>query len=187
MNLAPVMEGIKPPTVAGAIRLLIGGRTTKIDGFLNVDLFEGEGVDIRTDASDLSMFGDGTVEQIYASHILEHFPHPKTLGVLKEWNRVLKRGAKAYISVPDFDAMVKLYSVYGMTDFIRNMLWGDQIYDLAFHYTGFTYPTLAHLCHQAGFSDVKRIPEMPYNVKDCSHNVDTATRKPISVNVEAIR
>lgn len=181
------MEGTKPPTVAGAIRLLIGGRTTRIDGFLNVDLFEGEGVDIRTDASDLSMFGDGAVSEIYASHILEHFHHPKTLNVLKEWGRVLKKGSKAYISVPDFDAMVKLYVSYGMTDFIRNMLWGDQIYDLAFHYTGFTFPTLANLCVKAGFSDVKRIPEMPYGVNDCSHNIDTITRKPISVNVEATK
>jgi SAM-dependent methyltransferase len=168
------------------LRLLIGGRTTKLDGFLNVDLYEGPEVDVRTDASDLSMFETRSVSEIYSSHILEHFPHTKTVDVLKEWRRVLKNDGKAHISVPDFDSCIKLYLSYGMTDFIRNLLYGDQQYTLAFHYTAFTFATLALACTQAGFSDVKRISQMPYGLLDCSSNVDTANCKPISVSVEAL-
>ena len=186
-NTAPVaVEAPRAEIPTGAVRLLLGGRTHRIDGFLNVDLFEGEGVDIRTDASDLSMFKAGQVEEIYASHILEHFSHLKTVDVLKEWRRVLKSGAKAFISVPDFAAMVKLYEKCGLVEYIRNMLYGDQIYDLAYHYTIFTFPTLAAACAKAGFLDVKRLERMPYGLNDCSTNVDTATLKPISVSVEAI-
>lgn len=170
-------------TVTGAsIRLNLGGRSTRIPGFLTVDLEDGS--DYQNDVSHLP-FEDGEVNEIYASHILEHFSHLRTQSVLQEWRRTLKKGSKAYISVPDFDAMVKLYDRNGMTDYIRNMLYGDQVYERAYHYTAFTFGTLAFLCVAAGFSDVKRIKEMPYNVKDCSHNVDSLTHKSTSINIEA--
>lgn len=171
---------------AGAIRLLLGGRTTRISGFTNIDLFDGPDVDIRTDASDLSMFKDGDVQEIYASHILEHFSHLKTVDVLKEWRRVLKRGGKAYIAVPDFDAMIKTYLKHGLTDWVRNMLYGDQIYPLAFHYAPFTFASLAKAIHTAGFSDVRRCLMLPYGLPDCSTLINTETKELVSLNVEAI-
>lgn len=170
----------------GPLRLLLGGRTTKLDGWVNVDLYEGN-TDIRSDVSNLFMIRDQTVSEIYASHILEHFGHVKTVSVLKEWNRVLMPGGKAYISVPDFEAMIKLYQLHGFTEYIRNTLYGDQEYDLAYHYTAFTYPTLAAACMKAGFKDVKRLESMPYGLKDCSTNVDNSTFQSVSVHVEAIR
>lgn len=165
------------------MKLNLGGRDKPIHGFLTVDMHEG--ADIRADIGTLEGIEDGSVEEIYCSHALEHFPHPRTAGVLKRWRRVLKDGGKAYIAVPDFDAMVKLYLKFGMNGFIRNMLYGDQGYDLAYHYTAFTFPTLAAALSEAGFRDVKRIVDMPYDLKDCSSNVDNYTRQPISLNVEA--
>src|SRR6266404_5313598 len=124
------------------IRLNLGGRDTQIPGFKTVDLKPGSHFDYQSDISDLSMFEDGTVSEVYASHCLEHFGHQRTQYVLEEWHRVLKRGGKCYISVPDFDVAVKLYLQWGMTDYIRNLLWGDQGYDLAYHYAPFTFPVL---------------------------------------------
>lgn len=183
MKEAPVMESY--PSMAGDfLRLNLGGRGTHLEGFKTVDLEPGS--DIEADVSDLSEIPNESVSEIYASHILEHFSHLKTVEVLKEWRRVLRKGAKAYISVPDFDAMIKLYLIEGMNDFIRNMLYGDQIYGRAYHYTAFTFPTLAYACSMAGFSDIRRLMTMPYNVKDCSKNIDNLTRRQISVHVEAI-
>lgn len=187
MPVPPLMVTPKPAMGGDqAIRLNLGGRNRPIPGFKLVDLFDGPEVDVRTDCSDLKMFEDDSVSEIYASHILEHWPHVKTADVLKEWRRVLKRGAKCYISVPDFDAAVKVYEKMGFCDFVRNLLWGDQGYPLAYHYTCFTYPSLAMLLVNAGFRDVKRIKRMPYNIPDCSTNYDTLLKRPISVNVEAI-
>lgn len=165
------------------MKLNLGGRDKPIPGFLTVDMIDG--ADIQTDIGELAGIEDGSVSEIYASHCLEHFPHPKTGSVLKNWRRVLNPGSKAYIAVPDFDAMVKLYRDFGLTSFIRNMLYGDQGYPLAFHYTCFTFATLASAITQAGFSDVKRIGPMPYGLKDCSALRDTAHFQPISLNVEA--
>lgn len=167
------------------MKLNLGGRDKPIPGFLTVDLYEGPGVDVKADIGKLEGIEDRSVGEIYASHCLEHFSHTKTLEVLRNWRRVLKDGAKAFIGVPDFDAMVKLYQQFGMTDFIRNMLYGDQGYDLAYHYTAFSFPTLAASLVKAGFSDVKRISLMPYGLNDCSQKVDSFTGKPVSLNVEA--
>lgn len=169
----------------GPIRLNLGGRDTQIPGFKTVDLKPGPTVDYESDISDLSMFEDGAVDEIYASHCLEHFSHQRTLSVLEEWHRVLRRGAKCYISVPDFETAIRMYLEWGMTDYIRNLLWGDQGYDLAYHYAPFTYPILLNFLHKAGFKDVKRLTWMPYKVKDCSRLVDTFANKPISLTVEA--
>lgn len=184
MNNAPsLVNDLNPLIKEGDIRLNLGGRDTKIDGFLTVDLKEGS--EITANCSDLKdKIKDSSVREIYASNILEHFPHTKTISVLKEWRRVLIPNGKLWISVPDFDSMIKLYQKEGMTDFIRNLLYGDQLYDLAFHYTGFTFATLAHSALKAGFSDIKRINWLPYNVNDCSRNIDNKTFKSVMINAE---
>ncbi len=170
------------------LRLMLGGRDQRLAGWTNVDLHDGANVDIRTDISDLSMFKEASVSELYCSHCLEHFPHPKTVSVLKEWRRVLKPGGHIHISVPDFDAMVKLYNKLGfLTPFVRNMLCGDQEYPLAFHYNLFTYATLAAQCVEAGFRDVKRLENMPYGLSDCSTLVNTFDKQPISLSIKAIR
>lgn len=162
-----------------------GSKSARIPGFLNVDLRVGPDTDIVEDASDLKSVASSSAREIYASHILEHFSHTKTVDVLKEWRRVLKNGGKCYVSVPDFDKMVNLYKSHGMVDFVRNLLYGDQGYDLAYHYTSFTFASLAKACYEAGFSDIKRIQEMPYGLKNCSKLVDTVTGSLIFVHVEA--
>lgn len=169
---------------AGEIRLNLGGRDTRINGFLNVDLKEGETTDIVADCSDLRRFEEGSVKEIYASNILEHFPHPKTLTVLKEWHRVLVPKGKLYVSVPDFNRVIDLAKEFGFVPFVRNLLFGDQGYDLAFHYTCFTMASLAKDVIDVGFSDIKRLGLMPYNVADCSANADTFHGKLVSLNVE---
>lgn len=172
--------------VAGGLRLNLGGRTTIIPGFKTVDLEEGPSVDYVADISDLKMFKDGTVDEIYASHCLEHFPHIKTMDVLTEWRRVLKDGAPCSIAVPDVDAAARLIAKDGLTDFTRNLLWGDQGYLLAFHFTGFSFGTLAQALIKAGFSDAVRVRYMPYGMADCSRLIDTNYGMPISLNVKAI-
>jgi predicted SAM-dependent methyltransferase len=129
---------------------------------------------------------DETVDEIYASHCLEHFSHTQTLDVLKEWNRVLTKGGKIYIAVPDFEKALEVYKKIGfMTDFFRNFLWGDQEYREAFHYTCFTYATILNYLSEAGFKNINKISNMPYDLNDCS----TLKFKEIkmSLNMEAIK
>jgi hypothetical protein len=182
---SPVVDVSRASSTGEPLRLNLGGRTTNIPGFKTVDLYGGSNVDIATDVSDLSMIGDRTVKTIYASHILEHFPHVKTQDVLKEWYRVMEPGGKVYIAVPDFEAVVKIYVQDGLTEWMRNFLYGDQEYDKAFHYTSFDFSSLSLSLVKAGFYDVKRIPQMPYGLADCSKLRYSRGSIPVSLNVVA--
>jgi len=179
------LKKIERPSVEGPIRLNLGGRDTSIPGFVTVDLRPGPTVGILADISDLSMFQDGEVTEIYASNCLEHFYLTQTLGVLKEWRRVLKPGGKCFISVPDLMASIKLVQLEPTAMWPIYLLYGDQEDPLNFHYINFTYPYLAKLCVDAGFSDVKRITDMPYGLADASAYMDNKYGIPISLNVEA--
>lgn len=154
-----------------------------IEGFTTVDLREG--ADVRASLDKLP-FDDQSVDELYCSHCLEHFSHTRTVEVLKEWHRVLRPGAKAYISVPSWDKIFALAQKEGFREWVRYLLWGDQRDPLAYHYIVFNFPLLAANLVSAGFKDVNKISEMPYGLNDASRIVDSVHMQPISLNVEAI-
>lgn len=171
---------------SGELRLNLGGRGTHIPGFLNVDLSDEHDVEIQADVSDLSQFEDSSISEIYASQILEHFPHNRTEYVLEEWYRVLRQGSRITIGVPDFARAIEIYQKTGLSDWLMNFLYGDQGYPLAFHYRPFTFGTLAALLNKVGFKNIKRLDKMPYGV-DCSSLVSNYDNKCVSLNVEAYK
>jgi predicted SAM-dependent methyltransferase len=170
------------------MKLHIGSKGAAIPGFQKLDKVQWGDTEFCQDASNLSNFETGSVEEIYASHILEHFKKHETLPVLTEWVRVLKPGGSAYISVPDFDALVKLYIKIGsFTEFLQDWNHGGQEYETAVHYRSFTLSILSMLMAKAGFNDVKKIPHMPYGVADCSKLINNVTFEPISLCVRGIK
>ena len=168
------------------LRLNLGSRDRKIPGFANMDIDAHEGVEFVGDVSDLSRFESGAVSEIYASQILEHFPHTETLKVLTEWGRVLRPQGILWVGVPDFKRAVELYQKVGMQDWIVNQLWGDQTYKTAFHYCGFDADRLADLLFQAGFSEVYEVSGFPYGA-DCSSNLDNIEGKPVALRMQAVK
>ena len=72
------------------IRLELGAGTRTMPGWATVD---NNGVcDITMTLVDPLPFPNECVEEIYASHVLEHFHHPQLMYVLLECHRVLKPG-----------------------------------------------------------------------------------------------
>ena len=181
--------------VGEKIKLNHGCRNRPIPGFKGMDIDAHEGVDFVGDVSDLSRFESGSVAEIYGSHVIEHISHVRTLDVLKEWARVLEPGGILYVAVPDFARVVELYnsdgpgeSGVGLTDWMTNYLWGDQVYGTAYHHAGFDFPRLRKLLLSAGFSEASRVVDFPIgDADDCSRKVSTFDGKPISLNVVAIR
>jgi predicted SAM-dependent methyltransferase len=175
-------------TVHTAIKLNLGCRTRTKPGWLNVDIDPHPGVDIVGDVADLSRFEDGEVSEIYGSHVLEHFPHPQTLGVLKEWARVLEPGGKLYVAVPDFARCVELYHACGLNDWINRFLMGDQEYRTAYHYSLFDEGKLSRLLAEAGFADSYRVEELDgAQPHECSNLVSTHDGGRVSLNMVATR
>ena len=64
-------------------------------------------IDFIGDITDLSQFDDNSIEEIYASHIVEHVPQMQVEETLKGIYRVLKDNGKFYVSVPDMDILCR--------------------------------------------------------------------------------
>lgn len=175
--------------VATPLKLQIGAKGPGIDGFKKVDIVQHGDVDFVRDARDLSCFDAGAVDEIYASHILEHFPIYETQKVLAEWGRVLGPGGTLWVAVPDFDAIVNLYLNSGriLSTWTEYLIHGDQSSPQDFHFRCFTYNTLSASLSEAGFTKIKRLSDMPYGVSDASRIRDSWFKKPISLNVQATK
>lgn len=167
------------------MKLNLGSRDRSLEGFHNVDCDPHEGVDTVADVSQLP-FPENSAETIYASHVLEHFPHPKTLDVLKGWNRVLQPNGRLLVAVPDFERAVALYYALGLQDWIVNFLYGDQEYKTAYHYTAFDEKRLRAFLQRAGFDRIERVAMFPFHAKgDCSTNISNYDGQLVSLNMIA--
>src|SRR6185437_12896179 len=54
-------------------------------------------------------YADESVDEIRASHVLEHFPKAQAPAVIADWVRALKKGGKLKIAVPDFAKIAEGY------------------------------------------------------------------------------
>ena len=92
------------------MKLHIGSGNKRIPGWSNVDIRECVAPDYQATADALAFAPDNSVDAIYASHVLEHYPLERTSGVLKEWHRALRpQSGKLYIAVPDIQKLFELY------------------------------------------------------------------------------
>src|SRR5258708_19151565 len=108
--LAGKRRGRRPVTgQTELLRLHIGGEQA-MPGWKILNVQAGPAVDYVGDCTDLSAFADGSVDDIYASHVLEHLGYQERLPrALAEFHRVLKKGGRARISVPDFEILCRLF------------------------------------------------------------------------------
>lgn len=147
------------------MKLNLGGGFQKIPGFLNVDRVIGR------DAYPLPDYPDGSVSEIRASHLLEHFGHRESLAVLREWVRVLEPGGVLRVAVPDFD-----YVVQHREDEIpiESYLMGGQANDDDFHKSIWNYNKLRSQMMAAGLVEITRWTS---EINDCASY-------PVSLNLQ---
>lgn len=168
------------------MKLNLGCKTTKLDGFKNVDIYPGPNVDIVCDISKLTIDSE-SVDEIYASHCLEHFRREDTLDVLKEWYRVLKPKGVLKVAVPDWDAIVNYYKKSGMlNEMLLDLIYGIREEKYNYHYVSFNYANLMYLLSEAGFNDIEKVTNFGY-VNDCSTLRDHLYGKSLSLNLVATK
>jgi len=155
---------VSPPDRGLPLRLHIGGQEPHPDWKV-VNVTPGPFTDYARSCTDLSIFGDGTVAQIYASHVIEHLRYQRELGAaLREFNRVLEPGGTLHVSVPDLATLCALFldpSLDGKSRFhVMRMMYGGQVDDADFHYVGLTDEFLKEYLHKAGFTDIERVADL---------------------------
>ncbi len=147
------------------LKLHIGCGDHYIKGFLHIDIRRLPHVDIVTPAEKLLFFVDGSVDLIYACHILEHYGRHDIQKPLKEWYRVLKIGGILRLSVPDFASITYHYYRTGKIEDVMGLLYGGQNYTGNTHYVTFDMRYMDTQLKLAGFSDVTR-----YDWKTTEHS-----------------
>tara|TARA_Y100000996_G_scaffold400923_1_gene371362 strand:- start:341 stop:850 length:510 start_codon:yes stop_codon:yes gene_type:complete len=167
------------------MKLNIGGHIVK-EGWKILNIQNKEGVDFTGDISDLSRFEDNSIEEIYASHVVEHVPRNKIEITFKGIHRVLKSSGKFYISVPDLDILFHTFRSslvpIKVKKHILSMIFGGQVDQYDFHYYGYSFDIIEDYLKSAGFTDIEKVQSFGlYN--------DTSEFKPygfpISLNVIA--
>lgn len=154
----------------GTVRLNLGSGPHPIEGFENLDIENGQAV-YPLD------YPDNSVDEILASHILEHFSHRDTSSVLRNWVDKLRPGGRLRISVPDFEKLAELYQAGNPVD-LQGYLLGGHKDKHDFHGCLFDRESLSEAMAQCG---LERITRFPGNEYSCS------TRLGISLNIQGFK
>jgi len=163
----------------GEVKLHLGCGGVRWQDFINVDLHP------HTDAPDSSrsgcvadVFADirhlgleaNSVDQIFTSHVLEHFPRWETEAMLRDWHRMLRQGGRLVVEMPDFWRCVmwlfhpsKRKRELGRSQFYGNQwdrlefethryVWSGSEFKRALREAGFRSVRLSHRTrtHQSG-------------------------------------
>ncbi len=174
------------------IKLNIGSGDIKLPGYKNIDGKFGD------DITKLK-YEDNSVDEIYASHVLEYFDQFECVDVLREWFRVLKKGGIIRIAVPNFEIISKIY-IYNSKIHIMDIigpLYGRMEINgkIIYHKQVFDYTTLKNLLYRTGFKRINNYDcesIKPFSkVDDQSHayipHMDKKNGVLISLNVEATK
>lgn len=140
------------------LRLNLGCGHIPLDGYLNVDRRGLPGVDIVAEVDDLPFVAE-EVDEIFSSHLLEHFPAEQLRRELLPYLvGLLKHGGEFHAVVPDAQAMIQNYAngSYPFAD-LREVTFGSQDYDGDFHYNMFTPQSLSDALQAAGLKNVRVI------------------------------
>jgi len=155
-----VAGGVPRAVLHSAMKLHFVGKQVK-EGWKILNIQAAPGVDYIGDISDLSQFANGSIEEIYASHVLEHARQPDIPATLEGLFRVLKWGGKLKVSLPDIDVLCKIIIDPALSTEHRiaylGMVFGGQTDAYDYHYFGWTYDIMRHFCTEAGFGDVERV------------------------------
>lgn len=147
-----------------ARKLHIGGQV-KSEGWEVLNANPAPYVDHVCNANDLSQFTDNTFAEIYASHVVEHLDYMDELErTLKEWNRVLVPGGKAFISVPDLDILAQLILEKKQLNVnerfhVMRMIFGGHIDKYDYHVVGLNEEFLYHFLTISGYINIRRVQD----------------------------
>lgn len=101
-------------------------------------------------------FETGTVDVIYACHLIAYFDREEIIPILKEWKRVLIPGGVLRLATPDFRAMAKIYlreNCSNLNQFL-GPLYGKM--EGIYHKTTYDLYSLIELLASVGFKDIRK-------------------------------
>ena len=147
-----------------SIRLNLGCGEYHLQGFINIDRFANVNPDLLADVLYLP-YQPGTIDEIYAGHLLEHLTFEEGQNALKYWYGLLKSGGVIGITVPDFDVLAKKHLADSTAASMRefNDMWIYSYVQDSLHRYCYNESLLIEIMKAAGFINLERLPvDHPY-------------------------
>lgn len=150
------------------VKLHLGCGGTKWKDFINVDLHpaiegvadssrEGCVADAFADMRNLGL-PDGSVDEIFTAHTIEHFVRWEAIDMLKDWHRMLKSGGGLVLETADFARCVwwLFHPRPGRRHLARTQFYGNQWdrLDYETHRYLWSARELSRLLKQIGFRGI---------------------------------
>jgi SAM-dependent methyltransferase len=88
------------PVEPKEVKLDIGCGKNKKEGFIGIDQYKMDGVDVVMDVRNRWPYEDDSVDEVHSSHFVEHLTGQERVFFFNELYRVLKPGSKAVIITP---------------------------------------------------------------------------------------
>jgi predicted SAM-dependent methyltransferase len=148
------------------IRLNLGCGRFHLPGFVNVDQFEQLEPDLVADVLALP-YQPGTVDEIYAGHLLEHLTYDQGQQALAYWRSLLRPGGVIRVTVPDFDVIAAKHLRAPTADSMRELcdLYLYSYVQESLHRYTYNAALLVEALARAGFVGLERLPvDYPYFV-----------------------
>jgi predicted SAM-dependent methyltransferase len=169
------------------MRLYLGSRDYRPEEYLTVDIDPMHTPDILANATDLNCITSASVDEICASHILEHIPWPLSFKALANWARVLRVGGRLRLAIPDLGLLARLIAegrnVWGATGLLFGV--GRLENPLEAHQYGYTGDMLVAMLRSLGFSGFEW---WHHDLPDASNGWmidDAGNRVALSLNIAA--
>jgi len=140
------------------MKLHLGCGERYLEGFSHIDLAQYDHIDYEMPVDNLEIFPNNSIEEIYASHVIEYFDREEIKSVLKEWNRVLKENGILRLAVPNFPELIKVYETSDDLSKILGPLYGKWQIDKKniYHKTVYDEKSLTIVLEQSGFRNIRR-------------------------------
>lgn len=157
-------------------KLHIGCHYSRKEGYIAVDCDPEVKPDILADAESLPMFEDGSIDEAYCSHMLEHLRRDKIERTLIEWHRILKPGGILKIAVPDTIVLMGLYIGGIHLEFCHDHLFCNA------HVGQYPWRWWYKMLEKTGFKNISRVDQFFREFLDSSHaNIEGI---PYSLNIQ---
>jgi len=136
-------------------RLNLGCGNWIMPNCINVDI-DSEFADVEADVRSLP-FDSLSIDEIHATHLIEHLDPREIMAMFKEWNRVLKPGGKLFIEMPDILQICQAFPYASKQEryILLNCIYGSTLPQTPHKFGWYDEILVDHL-YGAGFDSFQR-------------------------------
>ncbi|MGO1074481.1 class I SAM-dependent methyltransferase [Inquilinus sp. CA228] len=138
---------------AALVKLYVGSRDFKPDGYLTVDIDPAMKPDIIADITNMNAVADRSADEVVAGHVLEHIDWPDSFLAFAEFARVLKPEGVLKIALPDMGCLLRMLLSGDSAFHVMGLVYGigGRINRFEQHRYGFTPGMLVDILETLGF------------------------------------